>query len=209
MPGRTGSSGKSFGLRSGSPSTWGSGPSAYSQAPLWAISRPAPAASVAATRLRVPISTQTAVRPQRVGTKARGKVGQLVDHDVGSRLDRPRRAGHRRRTHPGRPDRRPAARSQAALSADRVVPVTRCPAATSMGTSCRPMAPAAPATKIRPIRPRCYPLREPGSSKMEPTRHPPTLDDVSPAGCVGPIRVRPDAAGPGPAGDGARSRGVH
>ena len=43
----------------------------------------------------------------------------------------------------------PCERNQAARSAERVVPVTTWPASMSIGTSCRPIAPAAPATKTR------------------------------------------------------------
>jgi hypothetical protein len=42
--------------------------------------------------------------------------------------------------------RTPAAQIISARCSDRVVPVTSCPAATSRGTSERPMAPLAPAT---------------------------------------------------------------
>jgi hypothetical protein len=41
----------------------------------------------------------------------------------------------------------PHSSSSAAFAGVRVVPVTKCPAVTSRGTSCRPRAPVAPATR--------------------------------------------------------------
>ena len=74
--------------------------------------------------------------------------GQLVDDDLGAgggdrRVQRRRRRRRRRSAASA-----PSARIRSAARSRRVIPVTSCPAATSAGTSGRPIAPLAPATKI-------------------------------------------------------------